>query len=815
MGRFYKTAKPQMIDFMYRLPENAILQAIKTTDDQLAQQEKNIYDLYGKLQISALSPDESRKKEILQQYESDINALADEFNKNPLTALQNKSKLTNLSKKMFEDWTRGEVAGIQQQAALRADFKKRYEEEMMKEKGRIIPEQVQNALSFFDNEYEKKKGLQWNPETKTAANQYIIRELASYSDAYNEANEFAKGWIEDASEKLGATLSPDGDYIYQTVNGQKRILKGEILTGTFNKLMSDEKVRNYFDQQIQFGALTKEQVYGERDNEGKLIPIIDEKTQKPILDDQGNIIPKNGGILYNAASTAAEKYDKSETKEGITSITTNWRRKEEFEQENRKQLKQFEKSLEVPAFNLNNNQLTIETFSNGADNVRDITTNLEDNKNSLEKDVLSLQTNLSSAIQNSNIKNKAVILRDLNAKIEEAKKTGNWSKLETFVAGNEFRGILVNGKPFGSGIKEFGNMYNSQMSAVNNQATQVKVIAEEVIQQEAEKYVNQKYPNATENERQNYIKVARNVYTQEYEKNKNMPTFTGGAFGIVGKINEKLKINAQTPISFTSTNAFDWLPRNEATEVTTFFSKFTEKELPSILATNGSSLMITGTDATGKAVSFNDLLKTNNISYADFTKLDENGILQSKGEGGKPVTLKLNTMGITPENIPGVGRNSTSFTLTLQKEEEVKDANNKTKKVFKPQIYTFLIPSSDITYPIHIQEKLERAGSVTAPREIIREGDMRFSGIKNNNNAWIETPEFGENVKYNPTIDGGLWSIKTTDGQIKTFNKTEGQNVYQNLLISGGYYPSLQSSSSSPSNISYSESNKVSLKSSK
>lgn len=124
MGRFYKTAKPQMIDFMYRLPENAILQAIKTTDDQLAQQEKNIYDLYGKLQISALSPDESRKKEILQQYESDINALADEFNKNPLTALQNKSKLTNLSKKMFEDWTRGEVAGIQQQAALRADFKK-------------------------------------------------------------------------------------------------------------------------------------------------------------------------------------------------------------------------------------------------------------------------------------------------------------------------------------------------------------------------------------------------------------------------------------------------------------------------------------------------------------------------------------------------------------------------------------------------------------------------------------------------------------------------------------------------------------------
>jgi len=92
---------------------------------------------------------------------------------------------------------------------------------------------------------------------------------------------------------------------------------------------------------------------------------------------------------------------------------------------------------------------------------------------------------------------------------------------------------------------------------------------------------------------------------------------------------------------------------------------------------------------------------------------------------------------------------------------------------------------------------------------------MRFSGVKNNYNAWVETPEFGQNVKYNPTIDGGIWSIKTTDGQTKTFNKTEGQNVYQNLLINGGYYPSLQSSSSSPSNISYSESSKVSLKSSK
>jgi hypothetical protein len=34
MGRFYKTATPQKLDFMHKLPEGALLQAINATDQR-------------------------------------------------------------------------------------------------------------------------------------------------------------------------------------------------------------------------------------------------------------------------------------------------------------------------------------------------------------------------------------------------------------------------------------------------------------------------------------------------------------------------------------------------------------------------------------------------------------------------------------------------------------------------------------------------------------------------------------------------------------------------------------------------------------
>ena len=45
MGRFYKTAKPEMLDFMFQVPEQAIMTAIKGADAQLEGQEAYLTDL--------------------------------------------------------------------------------------------------------------------------------------------------------------------------------------------------------------------------------------------------------------------------------------------------------------------------------------------------------------------------------------------------------------------------------------------------------------------------------------------------------------------------------------------------------------------------------------------------------------------------------------------------------------------------------------------------------------------------------------------------------------------------------------------------
>ena len=86
MGRFYKTAKPQMIDFMYKIPENLILASIKAKDEELAAVEKDIFTLKNlKSQALKLAGEEGKKNEIIKLIESKADELTKRFQKDPTT----------------------------------------------------------------------------------------------------------------------------------------------------------------------------------------------------------------------------------------------------------------------------------------------------------------------------------------------------------------------------------------------------------------------------------------------------------------------------------------------------------------------------------------------------------------------------------------------------------------------------------------------------------------------------------------------------------------------------------------------------------
>jgi hypothetical protein len=57
MGRFYKSSKGNYLDFIYKQPTNLLLKAQQAADQSLAQQEQAYGDLYGRLQINALTPE--------------------------------------------------------------------------------------------------------------------------------------------------------------------------------------------------------------------------------------------------------------------------------------------------------------------------------------------------------------------------------------------------------------------------------------------------------------------------------------------------------------------------------------------------------------------------------------------------------------------------------------------------------------------------------------------------------------------------------------------------------------------------------------
>lgn len=238
MGRFYKTSKGNYLDFIYKQPTNLLLKAQQVADQGLAKQEQAYGDLYGRLQINALNPDDERSKKILEGYEQRIEEKAVELRNDPLKYINNPSEYRKLSNEIYKDKTRGQWASIEANTASRAAYKEKLQTmvdnyDPAKNTG-ISQQRMDELLRNADASFRESYGT-FGKSGDVATNVYSGKMISDYVDAYKRADELLDNILPNTLANAGLYISE----IKGGADGNKFVIKEEGKT----EKVSESRVR--------------------------------------------------------------------------------------------------------------------------------------------------------------------------------------------------------------------------------------------------------------------------------------------------------------------------------------------------------------------------------------------------------------------------------------------------------------------------------------------------------------------------------------------------------------------------------------------
>ena len=308
MGRYYKTANPQNIDFMYKLPEQYMLAAVQQASQDITQNQAVMYDLYGKLQLNALSKDKERAKQILDGYETAINEIAADLQSDPLSFRTKGGDLLGLSRQMHKDFTKGEAAAIQSNYNIDAEWQKAYDK--LAREGKL--ENANWIQALRARNLEKYKGVGYNESTGNY-NTYSPEELVSYVDIDKELAEKVKEIEKQINATAGAKV--EGNFIRESGKTTEKRTKDDILKVAMEEFYSDPKIQAFIKQGSDIGMLSG---YYNKDENGNLT-----KQISPFkTDDKGNYLTdKQGNLVENPESAALSKFKSMITRFEVNNVT--------------------------------------------------------------------------------------------------------------------------------------------------------------------------------------------------------------------------------------------------------------------------------------------------------------------------------------------------------------------------------------------------------------------------------------------------------------------------------------------------------------
>ena len=799
MGRFYKTATPQKLDFMSRLPEQALMQAVQATDQRLANQESAIYDLYGQLQANALSKDKTRRDEILKGYEGKVDELASKFQENPLAYANTKGQTRKLAREIHEDWTRGEVSAIQGNYNARTDFVKRYKEAMAA--GKVNAKDFETALAYFDSKFQ---GTNYDQTLGKETGTYSTEELSKFVNVETLAETRGEGYIADVITQLGAYK--EGDYIYTSKDSKKEVTYDEIFKGVKSAMLNDTELMDYLNQQEKFGRYAGE---------------------KNPIEDRVNA----------AAGRVASKYSHREIEQGRTSMKADAFALKERDYELKKDFhgwKENFKTISSMPVDRNNEQWQFDPIIGGASNLKELDSEIKDMKDNVDNLQLETKKRVYEkllAAQENNTMTKTEVAEQFAA-INTAVNDGDWEKVKQIYLANGIGQTDSEGNIIGTGIDEVQELIAQRNAEITNQETFKNAIVDNIEKdltathdkniQNATKQIDQQMAekqkvvdeaireleNLDEEDAYgfNYWTDVQKKYNAEIEQLQNNKDV------IVNNLNDNFEKTKQARVekeveSYLSTpeahsyqqgiyssggNYFDDLGIDDAQKaVVANYNNSVSKNLFEYISADGNGYVIVDRyeEVPGQKeprrvkakISYKELINNNYLNFKEIkaAQRDGEGEVVKRMDGGKEVTYKKGDTRFVPHNIDGLGNFSYQTSYVFDD-----------PTTGKPTSVTIYVPKSDLPPNEEMEKVYSAATGKVKTEELERSARRQWThGIQSNTvraeQANVVSPDI-PGVTFNAFMSqngqSGRYTFTFSDGEKKDMYGAAGRNFYRHIL---------------------------------
>jgi len=822
MGRFYKTSKPEMIDFMYQLPEQAILGAIKSADAKVAAGEQLLSDYLKQLDVQALYPDEEAKNAAVKEIENQIKQHTLVLKDNPVEFLKEQTKIRDLGRNLNERLTRGDLAAYQGNYNIRQKYLEEAKKRATDKDGTIRMQDVDAAMKAFDLNYAINKGAQYNLESGKY-NPYGTENLVNYLDDSKLAKETAEGWVSTNTKSWEESV--EGIH-WKKVTTESDILGLEPLAmGIWNTMDNNENLKDYRLQNLRLeaqaeAALTKgdaeaifnrkkDQYFGVRDNNNQLAlkPVLDENGEpvivkgedgKPVINEETGK-PKvqmefvNPGDMYRIALAAADKKDKYDITTGIDRKETQAYIKS-LELANAKALKDYEKEINAEAiWDTENSAVAVNDFDGKT--VKEVEDNLNATEEQLNNNYKLYRENLLKLITNGKGSTQATKLSEELKRLLPDNGNADYEGLKTLLANNNFHENA-------NGVDDFVESHNSSKIALQNKRDHWRATANKA-DEELEKsmsafelafYRMQKneiaslnkeeedlnslinHPNTPESSKAEYRNQLKDVMIKRNQTQQQINFKLEGQLKLdVTKLKpgEKSSNLRSRQIQVTRGEKLEELGVDSKT-VRSFndaLQALGKQQLFSFLGSATNAQMVGPDNVSMTNVKMSELDKWMNDPDYSTTTADDGSITVREKSGNVVFKGNVGEYGVATDDISGVGRNSISTNI-----KGYKYVNG------KPQAttYSIFIPAHELRNNEVKQAlgQVENALKLEAfQREAKNKGEGKGVGFRQ---------QLDKNTFYLPNVQTGAgtgqWEFIDDKGDKKLYSDSkEAYNAYSQI----------------------------------
>jgi len=297
MGALYKTASPETVDFMYQLPQEQLIAAMKVNEQNIDTQYQQAAVLNDQLlKLKSLAADQPEVKAYLDEMEEKVNSLTKTLQNDPMAWKKQMPLVRDLGQQIHKDFTRGKAAHWQSQydAFQAADTKEKARIGLPIDKGGITPEQYtawkKYTLSGF------KEGSEYDDAAGTGKS-IGIENVYGNQNIPEKIQKFMKDQIANSDSHFNVHT---GQWVYTDKTTHESMTQEEVIRNATNLAMADPDIMGYARQMQSWNPNFG---YSEKDASGQ-----DQFIAPYTVDDKGRMSVNNKSFMAPALRGLAGVY---------------------------------------------------------------------------------------------------------------------------------------------------------------------------------------------------------------------------------------------------------------------------------------------------------------------------------------------------------------------------------------------------------------------------------------------------------------------------------------------------------------------------